>query len=40
MQTHILAISKRLDEIGMGNISNTSSSSITLHDEENELKGN
>ncbi|CAG9533986.1 unnamed protein product [Cercopithifilaria johnstoni] len=38
MQTHILAISKRLDEINMRNITNTSSSSITLHSQENELK--
>ncbi|VDK80889.1 unnamed protein product [Litomosoides sigmodontis] len=39
MQEHMLAISKRLDEIGMGNVSDTSSSSIILHNEANELKG-
>lgn len=38
MQTRILTISKRLDEISMHNITNTSSSSITLHNQENELK--
>ncbi|EFO13305.1 hypothetical protein LOAG_15225, partial [Loa loa] len=38
IQTHILTISKRLDDINMHNINNTSSSSITLHSEENGLK--
>uniref|UniRef100_A0AAF5Q612 Uncharacterized protein n=1 Tax=Wuchereria bancrofti TaxID=6293 RepID=A0AAF5Q612_WUCBA len=35
MQTYILTISKTLDEVF---ITNTSSSSITLHSEENESK--
>ncbi|KAM3720023.1 Chaperonin GroEL [Dirofilaria immitis] len=36
MQTDILTISKRLDDISMYNITNTSSSSITLHSQEKE----
>ncbi|KAL3993757.1 hypothetical protein ACH3XW_18890 [Acanthocheilonema viteae] len=38
MQTHILKISRRLDEMSVHNVINTSSSSITLHSQENELK--
>uniref|UniRef100_A0A0R3RSL7 Coiled-coil domain-containing protein 62 n=1 Tax=Elaeophora elaphi TaxID=1147741 RepID=A0A0R3RSL7_9BILA len=38
MQAHIFAISKKLDEISVRNLTNTSSSSITLHSQEDELK--